>query len=601
MRARYRTLWDAMKGQRLRYAAAIGLMIAGTQVMYVVPLVGRATLDSVIGDKPLDAPGAVVRLADRLGGQAALRDRLWLPGLIMLVLTSIAGSCGYVRARLVAVASETTGRRLRDLLYDHIQHLPTAYLDKADTGDLVQRCTSDVEKVQGFLGDQIVNIGRAIVMVMTALPIMIFMDARMTLIAMGVVPAVVGFSFVFFLRVKTAWQRVQESEAEMTTQLQENLTGIRVVRAFARQDHESAKFAERNARFRDLRLRLIRLMSVFWPSTDFLTIAQGGLVLMLGAYWISRGRMTVGTVFAFMAYVNMFLWPIRQLGRILADVGQTMVSLGRLETILGVEREEKPGAGPAAPERIEGRIAVRGLTFSHDGGVHALSDVSFEVEPGETLAILGPSGSGKSTIVNLLLRLYDYAVGSIRIDGHELRDFGRKATRAWIGVVMQEPFLYSKTVRDNIRLGGVGAGDEHVEQAARCACVHDSIMAFEKGYETLVGERGVMLSGGQRQRVALARAILKDPPILILDDALSAVDTETETLILDALVSRHRRRTTLVIAHRLSTLKAADRILVLEGGRVSQSGTHEQLMREAGLYRRLWRIQGAMEDVLDGT
>ncbi len=599
MSGKYRTLWDAMEGQRLRYVLAIGLMVAGTQAMYLVPLVGRATLDSVIGDKPLDAPGFVVRLVDSVGGAAALRDRLWAPGLVGFAITVVAGSCGYVRGRMVAVAAETTGWRLRNRLYDHLQHLPTAYLDKADTGDLVQRCTSDVEKVQGFLGDQIVNISRAAVMLATALPIMILMDARMTLISMAVVPVVVAFSFVFFVRVRTAWQRVQESEAEMTTQLQENLTGIRVVRAFARQDHESAKFAGRNARFRDLRVRLIRLMSVFWPSTDFLTIVQGGLVLLLGAWWISRGRMTVGTVFAFLAYMNMFLWPVRQLGRILADVGQTTVSLGRLETILAVAREGEPAPRAAAPEPIEGRIAVRNLTFAHDGAAAALRDVSFEVEPGQTLAILGPSGSGKSTLVNLLLRLYDYEVGSIRVDGRELRDLPRKATRAWMGVVMQEPFLYSKTVRDNIRLGGLHASDEHVEAAARSACVHDNIMAFEKGYETVVGERGVTLSGGQRQRVALARAILKDPPILILDDALSAVDTETEMLILDALRARHRRRTTLVIAHRLSTLKAADRIIVLEGGRITQSGTHDRLVREDGLYRRLWRIQGAMEDLLE--
>jgi len=598
MSGKYRTLWDAMAGYRFRYVLALGLQVFEALLRYLAPPVTRITIDSILGNQPLEAPAAVIHLVNTFGGTAALRHNLWVPGLVVVVLTAVSMVCAHLRLRLAAVATETAGRRLRERLYDHLQHLPTAYLDQADTGDLVQRCTSDVEKIQGFLGDQVVTIGRALVMFVAALPLMIALDPKMTLISVPLVPVVIVFSFVFFLRVRTAWQRVQESEGEMTTQLQENLTGIRVVRAFARQDHESAKFAERNARFRDLRLRLIRLMSIYWPTSDFMVIMQTALTLMLGTWWVAQGRTTVGTVFAFMMYLNLFMWPVRQLGRILADVGQTMVSLGRLDTILSVPREQEPAPRSAAPERIEGHLVVQGLTFAHhDGGAAALRNVTFEVEPGQTLAILGPSGSGKSTLVNLLLRLYDYQVGSIRIDGHELRDLSRQATRDWMGVVMQEPFLFSKTVRENIRLGGSLAADEHIEEAARSACVHDNIMEFEKGYETIVGERGVTLSGGQRQRVALARAILKDPPILLLDDALSAVDTETEVFILDALRARHRRRTTLVIAHRLSTLKAADRILVLEGGRVTQSGTHRQLVREDGLYRRLWRIQGAMDDL----
>jgi ATP-binding cassette subfamily B protein len=599
--AKYRTLWDAMRGQRLRYVLAIVLMIAGTQFAYLVPLVIRATIDSAIDRRPLAAPEFARRLVESAGGMSLARRNLWIASAAVVGLTALAGCCIYLRGRFVSIASETTARRLRDRLYDHLQRLPTAYHDKADAGDLIQRCTSDVETIRGFLSGQIIELGRAVVMIATVVPIMIALDPWMALVAVAVIPVVVGFSIVFFARVRDAFKQADEAEGALTTQLQENLTGIRVVRAFARQDFESAKFAERNARLRDLQRRLIRLMSYYWSSTDLMSVAQGGAVIMAGVYWISTGRLTVGTVFAFVAYVNMFLWPIRQMGRTLTDIGKTMVSLGRLDDILSVPREAE-GAAPAPPPadwKPGGGLAVSHLAFSHGGDGHALKDVSFAVEPGQTLAILGPSGSGKSTLVHLLLRLYDYESGSIRIDGRELRDLAREEARSLFGVVMQEPFLYSKTVRDNIRLGGAQADDEDVKKAAAFACIHDNILEFEKGYDTLVGERGVTLSGGQRQRMALARAILKDPPILILDDALSAVDTETETLILDALRSRHRRRTTLVIAHRLSTLKSADTIIVLEGGRVVQAGTHERLVREDGLYRRLWEIQGSVRETLD--
>jgi ATP-binding cassette subfamily B protein len=613
MWAKYKTLWDALEGQRLRYILAIGVMIAGTLTAFVVPLVLRATIDSAIDTKPLDAPEFVRRLVDSIGGMKLVARNLWLPGLMMAALTLLAGTCGYTRGRLVAIASETTARRLRNRLYDHLQRLPAAYHDKADMGDLIQRCTSDVETVQGFLAGQIVEIGRALIMLAAVLVILLHLNWRMALLSTAVVPIVIGFSVIFFSRVRDAFKKADEAEGAMHTRLQENLTGIRVVRAFARQDFECEKFGEKNARFRDLRFRMIHLMAWYWSSTDFLTIAQGGVIVVAGTWWISRGQLSVGTLVAFMSYLGMFMWPVRQMGRILTEVGRTTVSLGRLQDILSVPREDPaaaaPGPAPGAPAPaaahppdgpapLAGALAVKHLAFSHGGDGHALRDVSFTVQPGQTMAILGPSGSGKSTLVHLLLRFYDYQGGSIRIDGRELRDISRGEIRSGIGVVMQEPFLYSKTVRDNIRFGGTHAGDKEIEQAAMSACIHENILEFEQGYDTLVGERGVTLSGGQRQRVALARALLKDPPILILDDALSSVDTETETMILDALASRHRRRTTLVIAHRLSTLKAADFILVLDKGRVVQCGTHRELARQDGLYKRLWEIQGAVAATL---
>jgi ATP-binding cassette subfamily B protein len=421
----------------------------------------------------------------------------------------------------------------------------------------------------------------------------------------------------------------------MTSTLQENLTGIRVVRAFARQDHEQQKFAARNAAHRGLHYVFYRLIAWYWAISDFMCMTQKLLVVGIGGYWLLVGQLPVGTFYFFLAAVNLFIWPIRMMGRILSELGKALVAAGRIGEILDSPCEHAPAgetrlasdgaAADAAPHEAEealddgvtaaprgsvpqlvrtdvpavGAIDFDRVSFAYGEGPRVLDDVSFRVAPGETLALLGPSGAGKSTLISLLLGFYDPAAGTIRLDGQDIGTIERRDLRSEIAVVMQEPFLYSKSVRENIRLGRSSAGDEEIQEAATIACVHESIEGFDEGYDTLVGERGVTLSGGQRQRVALARALLHEPVVMILDDALSAVDTVTENLIIDALRQRRGRHTTLVIAHRLSTLMHADRVLVLDHGRVVQQGTHATLVDEEGLYRRLWRIQGAIEADLD--
>ncbi|MCE5277916.1 MAG: ABC transporter ATP-binding protein/permease, partial [Planctomycetaceae bacterium] len=445
---------------------------------------------------------------------------------------------------------------------------------------------------------------------------------------------------VFFARVQYSFKEMDEAEGRMTAILQENLWGIRVVRAFARQEHERAKFGAGNRTYRDLWYRMIELMSWYWPISNMLTMGQQGLVLVVGGYFMARGRISIGTLYAYLAYVGMMLWPIRMLGRMLMDLGKALVSIGRVNEILDapVEEDSSTGVPPMhspsqdngqdARATAVGRIVVRDLYFSHasvlpvqkqehgrdahatrqehgrdahataDAQAMVLEGVSLSVEPGQTLAIMGPSGSGKSTLVSLLLRFYDYTEGSITLDGVELSSLSRHEVRSRIGVVLQEPFLYSRTLRENIKHGRTRAADEEMIAAASAAGVHEAIVQFERGYDTLVGERGVTLSGGQRQRVAIARALLKDPPVLILDDALSSVDTQTEAAILAALEQRRGRRTTIVIAHRLATLMRADRTVVLDRGRVVQNGTHAELLQQDGLYRRLWEIQNRLDEDL---
>ncbi|MHC4992180.1 MAG: ABC transporter ATP-binding protein [Planctomycetota bacterium] len=578
-----------------RYLAACIALIAGSCLLYLAPLVVQVTIDGAIASDPARASRFVAWATERLGGADFLVGHLWIPALIVVGITALAGGFTYLRGRWSAQASEAIVRRLRDRVYDHLQRLPCSFHDRSETGDLIQRCTSDVETVRMFLSTQVVEIGRAVVMLLVPIPLMLAIDVRMTIASLVLVPPVVAFAIVFFTRIRAAFKETDEAEGRMTTTIQENLTGIRVVRAFARQAFENRKLGDRNAAHRGLDYRLYVLLAWYWAISDLMCFLQKALVLGLGAYLLAAGELQVGVFFYFLTAVSMFIWPVRMMGRILADLSKATVALGRIEEILAEPMETVPET-PLAVDALRGGIDFEGVSFSHGNESPVLHDVSFRVEPGQTLALLGPSGCGKSTIVNLLLRLYDHEQGSIRLDGHAIERLDRRFVRAQMAVVMQEPFLYSRSLRENIAMGRPGAAEEELVESASVACVDDAIREFEHGYDTVVGERGVTLSGGQRQRVALARALLAEPAVLILDDALSAVDTETESMILDALQRRRGRQTTIVVAHRLSTLMHADLILVMDGGRIVQSGTHEELLQTPGLYRRLWAVQNAIDE-----
>jgi ATP-binding cassette subfamily B protein len=600
-----RTLWQLMHGQRGRYAAAIAALAAGTLLMYLNPLIVRGVIDGVLGGRLPQAPPGVVQLMQGLNARWGVGATLACAGAALLAITAAGGGCRYLMGRWSAIASERIARHLRDRLYAHLQHLPMTYHDKAQTGDLVQRCTSDVDTVRLFYKDQVVEIARAVLLIVIGLPILLAVDWKLALLSMAVLPVIVLFAVFFFSRVQGSFKKTDEAEGAMTATLQENLTGIRVVRAFARQEFERDRFRTKNAGHRDLHWKLYKIMALYWASSDFLCFTQMALVLFGGAYRVAMGYTSVGTMVAFLVYAQMFIWPVRQMGRVLTELGKALVSVGRVQEILEVPEEtgaeRTPQAAPlnreAAP-RVRGEIVLENVHFAH-GTKEVLQDVSLTIPAGSTVALLGPSGSGKTTLVQLLLRMYDYDRGSIRLDGTELKDLPRKYVRSQFGVVMQEPFLYSKTLRDNVKLGRHSAEDAEMVEAATLADIHHTIQSFDKQYDTLVGERGVTLSGGQRQRTALARAVLKDAPVLVLDDALSAVDTHTETTILDSLKRRSGRHTVILIAHRLSTLMHADQIAVMEKGRIVQLGTHDRLVAEdGGLYRRLWQIQSALEEDL---
>lgn len=594
MLAKLRTIWRLMGGQRARYGGAIAALVAASCFMYLVPLVPQIVIDGVLTQDPSKTSGLVRRAVALAGGPETIAENLWVAAAIVLVLTGVAGTFTYLRGRLAAEASQRIARDVRDRLYDQLQHLPVAFHDTQRTGDLVQRCTSDVETLRLFLANQVVEIGRAILMMAVPIPLMLALDVRLTLVSVAVVPPIILFSALFFRRVQRQFTLVDEAEGTMTATLQENLTGIRVVRAFARQEFEKEKFSSAIGTFRGLSFRMYELMAWYWSLSDLLCMGQKALLVGVGGYWLATGQLAVGTFYFFIAAVNMFIWPMRMLGRILTDLGKAMVAIGRIQEILEAPRETKPRAGDDVSRPTRGEIVFENVSFAY-GETAVLRELSLRAAPGETLAILGPSGAGKSTIVNLLLRFHDPDAGRILVDGVDLSELGRKDARGAVSVVMQEPFLYSKSVKENIRFGRSAAVEEEIHEAASTACVHESITAFDEGYDTLVGERGVTLSGGQRQRVAIARALLTNPALLVLDDALSAVDTETEQMIIRAVRRRHGHQTTILIAHRLSTVRHADKVIVLEAGALVQEGDHDTLVREEGLYRRLWTIQNAIE------
>jgi ATP-binding cassette subfamily B protein len=423
------------------------------------------------------------------------------------------------------------------------------------------------------------------------------LNGKMALVSMATMPIIFTFAFIFFSKVKVAFEASDEAEAKLTTVLQENLTGIRVVKAFSRQKYEVLKFDEKNKDYKDKTYRLIQLLSIYWGASDFICFIQIGLVLVVGSIWAVRGDISLGTLVAFSTYVNMLLWPIRQLGRTLTDMGKAIVSVGRIEEILNepIEILEENNVKP----EIKGNILFDDVYFEYEKNKPVLKGISFSVKAGNTLAIIGPTGSGKSSLIHLLARLYDYNEGSIKIDGAELRDMDKGWVRKNIGIVLQEPFLYGKTIKENIKLSDPSIEDTRVYESAKIASIHQDIKSFDKGYDTYVGERGVSLSGGQKQRIAIARTIIKECPIVVFDDSLSAVDTETDVSIRKALNNRKNKSTTIIVSHRISTVSEADKILVLDKGKIVQMGDHNSLIEEEGLYKRIYEIQNSIDELDD--
>jgi len=510
------------------------------------------------------------------------------------------GVFSFLSGKLAARTAEGITRRLRDYLFDHIQRLSFAYHDKARTGELIQRSTSDVDALRRFFADRAINLGRIVLLFVVNFTVLVSLNVRLALLSVLIVPLIVVMSFFFFRKVSRAYEAFQEQEAKLSTTLQENLTGVRVVKAFARQFYEMDKFERDNSEQYRRGIRLLKLHTFFWPLSDILCGGQmlGGF--FVGALMALNGTITMGTYLAYAGLVVWIIWPMRNLGRLIVQMSTGLVSYGRVVELIKEEREPLDEGSYVPSGDVRGEIVFRDVCFGYDEGGQVLEGISFRCEPGQVVALLGSTGSGKTSLVNLLPRFYDYSGGSLTLDGVELKEYPRHFLRRQIGIVEQEPFLFSRTIRENITYGvGRDVAQEEIEEAARAAAIHDVILSFPDGYDTLVGEKGVTLSGGQKQRVAIARTLLKDPRILILDDATSSVDTETEGEIRAALRRLMEGRTTFVIAHRVQSVMNADLILVLDRGRIVQRGTHAELMAQDGIYSRIYEMQARIEDELE--
>lgn len=583
-----------LKGSRITYLFALLAVMAHVAFAAIIPMVIKWTLDSVLGEEPLVLPQFLLDGIEKLGGLDWISSNLWFLLVILVALTFLQGIMQFARTKLAALTGENAAKRLRDRLYDHILRQPYDYHVKAHTGDLIQRCTSDIETAQHFIANRSVEAVSIVVQVIVVLAIMLTMNPLYTGLSVLLIPIVLILTVRFFRSMMTLFLETDESEGMMSATIQENLTGVRVVKAFAAQSFEIEKFDESSRRYRDNIMRIVKLMSGFWSSSDFLCMLQIVIVILVGTWLTTTGQIPLGVMVAFTTYANMLIWPIRGLGQMMGFMGQAFVALSRIQEILNSKEEDYETGLHDFP--IKGAVSFKHVSFGYSKRHKLLKDVSFDIKPGTTTAILGATGSGKSSLVHLLLRLYDYQEGSITIDGIELSSISRQWIRTNVGMVLQEPFLFSRNILENIRIGQPGSDDEAVRKAARIACVDESISEFEQGYQTLVGERGVTLSGGQRQRVAIARTILRDVPILIFDDALSAVDTETDAAIREALRARSAETTTIIISHRITTLAEADQILVFDRGQIVQRGTHEQLIQQEGHYKQIWAIQSRMED-----
>ncbi len=604
--ATLRTVLALSRAEHHRFAIAAGALFLGAIFLYLVPLVPQAIFDVVIGDES-KASTISQRVVAFLGGAATVRESLWRPALLMGALAVLAALAVHVKTRIAMGAAERIARQTRDRMYDRVQRLPVSTLDRIPSGDLIQRCTSDIETTRNFFAGQAPEIIRAVLMLVIPLPIMAMLDWRMAIASIVCVPVMLIYTAVNFRRMGPYFGVKETTEASMTANVTENLTGIRTVRAFGRAEFEMRRFEVTSGAYRDADAKLFRLFASFWSTSDLLCFAQQVIVVGLGAWFLSNGSLELGAYFYFLTVVSMFIWPVRMLGRMVVESGKALAAVARLDEILKEQEERDLDAntlrsalvGESTQKSSHGmHIVFDRVSFAYSGGPRVLDDISFVLPAGKTLALIGPSGAGKSTIVQLLLRFYEPNSGSITVDGIPLAQIARATIRSQSGVVLQQPFLYSKQLRENL-LAGVRVASAHdgaLESATATACIHETILGFPEGYETVVGEKGLTLSGGQRQRVAIARALVQAPRLLVLDDALSAVDMHTETAILASLRARQHFPTRILVAHRLSAVVDADLILVIVDGRIAQRGTHATLTKEPGLYQTLWEIQTEVAD-----
>ncbi|MCD6122190.1 MAG: ABC transporter ATP-binding protein [Spirochaetales bacterium] len=578
----FKGLFHLLNGFQVIYILSITFLTFAMTAKTSTYMLLRFFIDKVLGEK---------------------RDPYWYPlvagGFILLAL--FQGLCTFLSGKLAAKTSEGIIQRLRNYLYNHLQNLSFSYHDRANTGELIQRTTGDVDTLRRFYSEQAISLGRVLLLFIINFAAIINLNLKLALVSVAVVPVIVLVSVLFFRAISKKYQAFQQQEAKLTTTLQESLTGIRVVKAFARKWFEIEKFDRDNSEKFRRGKRLVYLHSAFWPMTDILCGFQMLAGYLTGAIMTINGTITIGSYLAYSGLLIWIIFPMRMLGRLIVESSKAKVSYGRILDIIEQEPESIFKGKKKSTEKINGEIVFKDVSFQYDEKIPVLNNINLSVKPGEVVALLGHTGSGKTTLVNLLPRFYSYTKGSILLDGEELNTYSKEFLRRIIGIVEQEPFLFSLTIAENMAYGvrGKEITKREIEEAAKAAAIHDSIVSFPNGYDTLVGEKGVTLSGGQKQRIAIARALLKNPKVLILDDSTSSVDTETEQQIWGALEKLMHGRTTFIIAHRIQSLMKADIICVLEKGKIIEMGTHKELIQRKGIYKKIYELQSSIDEKVE--
>ena len=590
------TLWLITRGERLRYIVATLSSTISSVCTLGLPLVTMYALD-VLDQRDFGYANSLLHsIADYFGPDTPYASYLIVSAFCGVVIALLASAFQFGRDRLSAQASEGIARRLREVLFDRIQRVKASFFDREEIGDLVQRCTSDVETVRRYMHSDVDALARALLILSVMFPVLWWRNPTLALYSVVLMPVVVLGGIYFFKSVSQLFKTTDEAEGKLTAVLQENLTGIRVVQAFAQEAKEYERFEDSNREFRDRYIRLNAFEAVYWGISDFVCMLQSAIVLIASGYLVMNEALTIGELALFTSLSGIVIWRVRQMIDVVEHTGKTLVSLRRINHILTSEQE--PVQTVPESTSIRGEITFENVSLTYDGNSNQLENIDLSIRAGETIGLVGRPGSGKSSLIRALMRFYPIANGRILLDGIDIESIDVTWLRKQIGCVLQEPFLFSKTVRENLQFGNFAASEDEFNTATRLAAIHTTINEFSAKFNTKIGERGVNLSGGQRQRMALARALLTRAPILVLDDVLSGVDTRTESAILRNLADPERCVTTIIVAHRLTTIRQVDRIVVMDQGKIVQVGPHENLMKEPGPYRELCDIQNLLDETI---
>ena len=575
-----------------------------TLLELINPRVISCVIDYVLGSEKMPADGIEPAMIGFLGGIGYIRSNMYIPALFVIATAALCALARYAERVTNSVGAERFVKRMRNTLFSQVDRLSVPWYGKNSTGDILQRCTSDVETVKNFVSAQLTSFVRIILMIVMSIVFMAGISPTLTLIAGAFIPVIVGYSVYFHGRIGRIFMEADTQEGIVSSIVQENLTGIRVVRAFGKEAYECERFVSKNSDYTRMWVKLMRLMSVFWSLGDLISGVQVMTIVILGAVMCVDGSMTAGSYVAFISYNSLLVWPVRELGRTIADLSRAGVSIERIRYIMNSEPEQLDDSRTGSEDTSDPLIELKNVSYSYTAGNDALKDINMRINRGEKIGIIGGTGSGKTTLADLLMRMCDESQvkGTITYGGRDIMTCPLAEHRKRFSRVLQEPFLFSGTIADNIRIAADGASDDEINDAAKAAELMPAIEKFTDGFDTFVGERGVTLSGGQKQRCAIAAALAKSFEVIIFDDAFSALDAQTETAVRNNIYERLRDRTAVIISHRISTIAGCDRIYVLDKGRIAAEGTHSELISREGIYRDIYELQtGKQEEKRDAA